>query len=153
MRKERAAVERPVSQRVAAAKPVCFSSCARGFLLAVQKQRRYARIAQLPDGAVENKMMNIDERGEREEARGKVGVKHAADDPRSGNEQRDAAGNQRHKIASERPVGLAGRAGFFFLVVAGDPQVLRGMQNREQAAAVSRLRNFAAADQLDYRWQ
>jgi len=47
----------------------------RRFCPRVQKQRCYARIAQLPERAIENEMVNVDERRESKEARGKVGVK------------------------------------------------------------------------------
>src|SRR5580698_6399373 len=50
-------------------------------------------------------------------------------------------------------MGIAGRASLFLLVIARDPQILRGMQNGEKAAAVARLRNFVPADELDQRWQ
>src|SRR5208282_4455593 len=48
---------------------------------------------------------------------------------------------------------IASSASFFSLVIARDPQILRGMQHGEQAAAVTSLRNFPAADELDYRGQ
>src|SRR5277367_5898215 len=50
-------------------------------------------------------------------------------------------------------MGIAGRACFFFLVIARDPQILSGVQDGQQATAVTRLRNFAAADEFDHRGQ
>src|ERR1700738_3006409 len=123
------------------------------FLLGVQKQCRDARIAQLPDGAVQNKVVNIYESREGEKACGKISVKNAADNPRPWDEERDSAGNQCHKITGKGPMGIAGRTGLLFLVMAGNPQILRGMEHGEQPAAVTSLRDFAAADQLNHRGQ
>ena len=72
--------------------------------MVLSKKRRNARIAKFPERPVENEVMDIDKRRKRQKARGKVGMKNAADDPGPGNKQRDASGNQRHKIARERPV-------------------------------------------------
>src|ERR1700732_3515426 len=121
------------------------------FLLGVQEQCSDARIAQFPHGTVQNKVVNIYERREGEKARGKISVKNAADDPRSWDEERDSAGNQSDKITGKRPTRVASRTGLLFLVIARNPQVLRGMEHGEQPAAVTRLRDFAAAGQLHAR--
>src|ERR1700676_2244070 len=123
------------------------------FLLGVQKQCSDARIAQLPDGAVQNKVVNIYESREGEKACGKISVKNAADNPRPWDEERDSAGNQCHKITGKGPMGIAGRTGLLFLVIAGNPQILRGMEHGEQPAAVTSLWDFAAANKLNYRRQ
>ncbi len=97
--------------------------------------------------------MNIYQSRESQKARGKIGMKNTADDPRPRYEKRDSARNQCHKITGKRPTGIAGRAGLFLLVVTRDPQILRGMQHGEQSTAVTSLRNFPSADELDHRRQ
>src|ERR1700730_11916231 len=116
------------------------------FLLAVQEHCSDARIAQFPDGTVQNKVVNIYESGECEKARGKISVKNTADNPRPRDKERDSAGNQRHKITGKRPTGVASGSGLLFLVIAGNPQILRGMEHGEQPTAITSLRDFAAAD-------
>src|SRR6202049_3416533 len=123
------------------------------FLLGVQEHCSDARIAQFPDGTVQNKVVNIYESRECEKARDKISVKNAADDPRPWDEERDSAGNQCHKITGKRPTGVASRTGLLFLVIARNPQILRGMEHGEQPAAVTSLRDFAAADKLNDRGQ
>src|SRR5260370_11433868 len=98
-------------------------------------------------------MMNIYQSRESQKARGKIGMKNTADDPRPRYEKRDSARKQCHKITGKRPTGIAGRAGLFLLVVTRDPQILRGMQHGEQSTAVTSLRNFPSADELDHRRQ
>src|ERR1700728_187123 len=87
-------------------------------------------------------MVDIHDRGEDQEAGGEVVVKHAADDPRAGDEERDAARDEREEVAGQAPAGFARGARFAALVVAGDPDVLRRVQDGENAAAVARLRNL-----------
>jgi hypothetical protein len=94
-------------------------------------------------------MMKIHHRCKREETRYEIGMKYAADDPWPRNEQRNASGDQRHYVSRNFPIRLFGSAGFSFLVVTGDPQILRGMQYCQQAAAVPRLRNFLAASEFN----
>lgn len=115
----------------------------------VEEEGGDAGVAELPDGAVEKEVVNVDESGEGEEAGGEVGVKEAADDPGSGDEEGDAAGDESEKVARETPMGLAFGAGFTFLVVAGDPEILRGVQDGEDAAGIAGLRDATAAGEFD----
>ena len=98
-------------------------------------------------------MMDIHERHENQEAGGEIVVKQIADEPGARNEQRDAAGDERGEICRHVPILLAGGARFASLVVAGDPNVLRRMQHRENSAAVARLRHLRGGVQFEQRGQ
>src|SRR5580700_5714694 len=50
-------------------------------------------------------------------------------------------------------MGLAAGARFATLVVAGDPYILRGVQDGEDSAAVARLRNLVGRAQFHKRGQ
>ena len=67
----------------------------RGLLLILLDQERSnPSVSQFPEGAIQDEVMNIYERGEGEKAGSKVRVEEAADQPRTGNEQGDAASDQ-----------------------------------------------------------
>src|SRR5208337_4158788 len=97
------------------------------FLLAafIQKERRDAGITQLPNGAIEDEMMQVHECREGQKTGDKIGVEQAADDPWSGHKERDSTCNQCQQIAGETPGRLSGGASFLSLEVAGDPKILR----------------------------
>ena len=52
----------------------------------IQQHGGDARIAEFPERAVEDEMMEIHKRSEGEKAGDKISVKDTADDPRTGNE-------------------------------------------------------------------
>ena len=89
----------PATQRKSAATRLGCAFVFRRIRTFVEQQRGDAGIAEFPDCAVQNEVMNVDERREGQKAGGKIGVEQAAGEPRSGNEKRDAAGDQRQKIA------------------------------------------------------
>ena len=128
-----------------------FAGLACGFPAVVNQHARDARIAQLPERAIQYEMMDVHDGGENQKARGEVEMKDATDDPRAGNKERDAAGDQREEVARHSPARLAGSARFALLVVAGDPYVLRGMQDRQDSAAVARLRDLISRVQFQER--
>lgn len=115
----------------------------------IQEEARDTRIAKLPNDAIKKEMVKIDERGEREKAGGKVGVKQTAGEPGTGDKESNAAGDERQKIAREAPGDLTGGASLLLLVIAGDPQILRGMKHRKDAAGITGLRNLFAAKNFD----
>src|SRR5271170_4595224 len=120
-----------------------------GLLTPVQQQRGNPGITEFPESAVEKEMMKIHERGEGKKAGGKIGMKQPAGKPRPGNKKSDAAGDEGQKVAREAPGNLPGGARFFFLVVTGDPQILCGMQHRQNTAGIARLRHPSSAQQFD----
>ena len=67
------------------------------FLAATDQQPGDARIAQFPQRAIEDEMVDVYDRSENQEAGGEVVMQYAADDPRPGNEERDAAGDEVRK--------------------------------------------------------
>ena len=89
----------------------------------------------------------------RQKAGAKIGVKHAADNPWTRDKQRDSTGHQYQQISRITPRRISRRAGFLTLVITGDPEILRRMQHRQNAAGIARLRHFFPARQLDDRRQ
>src|SRR5271154_5132659 len=111
------------------------------FSVAVHQQRNNARIAQFPERAVEEKMVDVYHRRKDQKARGEIEVKNSAHDPRTRNEQCDTARGQYQKIASHSPGAPGSGARFAALIVACNPDVLGRMQDSQNSAAIARLRN------------
>src|SRR4029077_12107764 len=111
------------------------------------------RIAQFPEGSIEQEMMDVHQRGEYQKTGGEVVMKDVAHQPRPGNEQRDATGNQRKEIGNHAPARLTGGPGFALLVVTRDPDVLCGVQYSQNSAAVTRLRDLVGRAQFQKRGQ
>src|ERR1700730_10901144 len=118
----------PLPRRPESFSFLCCGGCF--FIGAAQQQSGNSRVAQLPQRTIQNKVMNIDQRCEREETGCEIQMEQSADDPRPGDEKRDAASDERQLISQEAPGRLSGRGCFFFLIVAGDPEILRGVQYR-----------------------
>src|SRR5580704_1699753 len=98
-------------------------------------------------------MVNVHDGHENQEASGEIVMEDVADEPGAGNELRDAARQERDEIYRHTPIRLAARSRFATLVVTGDPQILRGMQDGENSAAVARLRNLVGRAQFEKRGQ
>ena len=113
---------------------------------------RDARIAQLPDHAIEDEVMDVHDRRDDQHARREVEAAGVAGEPRTGNEQRHAARDQRRPIrpavpAARLPVRARSRARRILArEVMRDPQILRGVHHGEDAGAVARLRRRGGRD-------
>ena len=57
------------------------------------------------------------------------------------------------KYLARRQSDLPAASEFALLIVAGDPEILRGVQHGEDAAAIARLRNPIGGVQLEQRGQ
>ena len=106
----------------------------------IQQQRGNAAVPQFPDGAIQNEVMNIHQRGENQKAGAEVRVEEPAGQPWSGNEKRDAASHQHREVGEGTPTARALCAGLTAGVVAGDPEILRRVHDRKHSAAVAALR-------------
>src|SRR5208337_5261194 len=95
----------------------------------IQQERRDSSIAQLPDRPVQNKVVNVHERSEDQEATREVVVEQAACQPRSRNKQSDAAGDQHSEISPWTPVPAALARGLAPGIVARNPEILRRMHH------------------------
>src|ERR1700723_3258658 len=96
-------------------------------LAALDEHRRDARVAQLPDCPVQNKMMNIHQRGKNQEAHREIEMKRITHQPRSRNEKRDPTGDKREEVSPHAPRRVPCGPRFAPRVVTGDPEILRGM--------------------------
>ena len=78
----------------------------------IQEQRCDPAVAQLPDGAIQNEVVDIHQRREDQEAGGEVMMKRAAGQPRAGHKQRDAAEDQHAEIGQWPPVARRACSGY-----------------------------------------
>ena len=85
-------------------RPASLSRSIRDAFPRIEQQRCDAAVAQLPDRAIENEVVNVNQRREDQKAGREVMMKRAAGQPRSGNEQRNAADNQHAEIRQRTPV-------------------------------------------------
>ena len=97
--------------------------------------------------------MDVHKGRKRQKAGGEIGVKDAAGDPRPGNEESNSSRDQSQEVSRKLPVGIASSARFARLVVACDPQILCGMQHRQNAATVAGLRHLVPTEEFDHRGQ
>src|SRR4029077_11133760 len=115
--------------------------------LGVQQEIRNATVPQLPNRAVEQKMVEIHQRGEDQEAAREVEMKYVAGYPGSGNEQTDSASDQYREIRQRTPLLAAFGTSLSPGVIAGDPQILRRVHHCQNACAVTALGNVEALAQ------
>ena len=86
--------------------------------------------------------MNIYQRSEKQEASREIEMEDEAGEPRAGNEECDSPDRENREISKRTPRAVRCRRCFPLGVVAGDPEILRGMHYGKYASAIAALRNL-----------
>src|SRR5271156_471686 len=117
----------------------------------VQQESGDPSIAQLPDRSVQNKVVDVYQRGKYQETCGEIMVEQTAREPRAGDEQSYAADDQHSEVGPGAPVAAILGRRLSPSIIARNPEVLRRVHNREYSRTVTALWNFQTFDEGDYR--
>ena len=128
----------PLTARPVSAAPVAARRCES------TRNAEMRRVAQLPDRAVEDEVVDVDDGGEDQDARREVEAQQIAGDPWARDEQGDAAGQQRGRVRPRPPSGAGAGLRLASGEVARHPEVLSRVHDREHPRAVAGLRQLRA---------